>query len=178
MVISYSYGWSQIGSDKQMCLHCRPFDGHADGLKWCTWLCPMQQIQGHTRYLQATTHSILPWRPPGWQSTKQQSNNTPTLLAVLMAIAMQQCDTVCIARWKRSRSSLEATWRCHLVSTRSNYINRHTYSCFVFLFFPFSMHWKWAQSKRMAPNNNRGMTYQIEGKHQSQTVGYLVGRLI
>ena len=27
----------------------------------------------------------------------------------------------------------------------------------------------------LAPNNNRGMTYQTDGNHISKTIGYLVG---
>jgi hypothetical protein len=40
----------------------------------------------------------MPQRPPGQHSTKQQSINTPTLLAVLMAIAIQQYDKALIAQ--------------------------------------------------------------------------------
>jgi hypothetical protein len=30
-------------------------------------------------------------------------------------------------------------------------------------------------TKRMAPDNNRGMTYQTDGKLLSEAIGYLVG---
>jgi hypothetical protein len=69
----------------------------------------------------ATTCSILPQRPPGQQSTKQKSNNSPTLLAVLMAIAMRQYNTARMAQWRRSRASLEVNKGCHhWASTCSN----------------------------------------------------------
>jgi hypothetical protein len=45
--------------------------------------------------------SVLLWWPPGQQANKQQSTNTPTLLAVLMAMAMHQFVTVRIAQWRR-----------------------------------------------------------------------------
>ena len=57
----------------------------------------------------ATTGSALPQCPPGQQADKQQSNNTPTKLAVLMAIAMWRYNTARISQWRRSRASLEAT---------------------------------------------------------------------
>ena len=34
---------------------------------------------------------------------------------------------------------------------------------------------KRVQRKRMAPNNNRGMTYQTDGKLLSKMIGHLVG---
>jgi hypothetical protein len=72
----------------------------------------------------ATTHYVLPQRPPGQQANKQQSANTPKKVAVLMAMAMRQYVTVRIARWRRSRASLEATGRRHWASIKSNNINR------------------------------------------------------
>ncbi len=44
---------------------------------------------------------------------------------------------------------------------------------FVFSFIFNSL--KWAQSKRMAPTNNRGITYETDEKHLCKTIGYLVG---
>ena len=67
----------------------------------------------------ATTCSISPQRPPGQHANKQQSTNTPTKLAVLMAIAMRRYNIVCIAQWRRSRASLEATGCHHRESTCS-----------------------------------------------------------
>ncbi len=64
----------------------------------------------------ATTCSISPQRPPGQQAYKQQSTNTPAKLAVLMAMAMRRYVTARIARWRRSRASLEATGHCHWAS--------------------------------------------------------------
>jgi hypothetical protein len=65
---------------------------------------------------QATTRSISPQWPPGQHAYKQQSKNTPAKLAILMAMAMRWYVTPCIAQWRRSRASLEATGRHHRVS--------------------------------------------------------------
>ncbi len=72
---------------------------------------------------QATTCSVSPQRPPGQQANKQQSTNIRKKVAVLMAMAMCWYVTVCIAQWRRSRASLEATGCRHWVSIVSNNIN-------------------------------------------------------
>ena len=116
-----------------------------------------------------TTHSVLPRRPPGQQSTKQQSSNTLTFLAVSIAMALQWCDKVGIVRWRRSRAPLEATGRRHRASTCSNNINWPYLPLFYWCFSMVNM-LKNGQSKRMAPTNNRGMTYQTEGKQESISI--------
>ena len=60
---------------------------NTDNIAQCGMSMATPEATGH--WHRATTHSVLPQWPPGQQSTKQQSNNTPTLLAVLMATAMQ-----------------------------------------------------------------------------------------
>ncbi len=85
----------------------------------------------------ATTRSILPQRLPGQQANKQQSTNTPKKVAVLMAMAMRWYVTACIAQWRRSRASLEATGRCHRASIMSDNINR-TWLRHFFLMFSLS----------------------------------------
>ncbi len=86
------------------------------------------------RHHWATTYSLLPQRPPGQQANKQQSTNTPRKLAVLMAMAMRRYVTARIARWRRSRDSLEATGRHHRASILSNNIKgpwlRQFFWCF------------------------------------------------
>ncbi len=72
----------------------------------------------------ATTCLVLPQWLPGQQANKQQSTNTPTKLAVLMAMAMRRYLTACIAQWRRSRDSLEATGCRHWASIMSDNINR------------------------------------------------------
>jgi hypothetical protein len=72
----------------------------------------------------STTCSVLPQRPPGQQANKQQSTNSPLKLAILMVMAMRRYVTARIARWRRSRVSLEATGCRHWASIMSNNINR------------------------------------------------------
>jgi hypothetical protein len=81
-----------------------------------------------------TTCSVLPQRPIGQQANKQQSTNTPTNLAVLMAMAMRRYVTARIAQWRRSRALLEATGHRHWVSTMSNNI-KGTWLRRFFMFF-------------------------------------------
>jgi hypothetical protein len=44
-----------------------------------------------------------------------------------------------------------------------------------FQVFSLSTCQKRAQGKKMAPNNNRAMTYQNDEKHFSKMIGYFVG---
>ncbi len=106
--------------------------GNIDGITQCSMsrATPEATRPRH----QATARSVLPQRPPGQQANKQQSTNTPTKLAVLMAMAMRQYVTVCIAQWRRSRASLEATGRCHRASIMSNNINRTWLRRFFYVF--------------------------------------------
>ena len=121
-----------------------------------------------------TTHSVSPQRPPGQQSTQQQSSNTPTKLAVLMAIAMRRYNTPRIAQWKRSRASLEATGCHHQASTCSN---RHQ-SDMPTPVFSDVYHKKGHKTTRIAPDNNRGMTHQIDEKHLTSLIEYFDGGLV
>jgi hypothetical protein len=85
---------------------------------------------------QATTCSVLPQPPPGQQQTKQQQYHAPTLLAILMVVAVLRYNTAHIAQWRRSRASLEATGRCHWASIAadgSNWSRIHwIFRCFIY----------------------------------------------
>ncbi len=111
----------------------------------------------------ATTCSVLPQRPPGQQANKQQSTNTPTKLAILMAMAMHRYVTVRITQWRRSRALLEATGRCHRASIMSDNIKGHGYDGF-FRCFHRQNHRKRSRVDAKTPVFNRGMTYQTKEK--------------
>ncbi len=106
---------------------------------------------------------IAPVTARGQQANKQQSTNTPTKLAVLMAMVMHQYVTTRIAQWRRSRASLEATGHSHQASTMSNNI-KGTWPCWFFYMFHRQNHRKrsWVDAK--TPAFNRGMTYQMKEK--------------
>jgi hypothetical protein len=76
------------------------FDGHAEALKQSTWHRPMQHIQGYigshlTLPSGNSSHRIAPAAAMATINTPTMQN-VPSLLAVLMAIAMQWYYTVCI----------------------------------------------------------------------------------
>jgi hypothetical protein len=77
------------------------FDGHAEALKQFMRHCPMDDVQGHigSHWMPPLVDYLLRIAPVDARATanKQQSTNTPTLLAVLMAVAMRRYNTVCIA---------------------------------------------------------------------------------
>jgi hypothetical protein len=108
-----------------------------------------------------TTHSVLPQRPPGQQANKQQSTNTPTKLAVLMAMAMRRYVTACIAQWRRSRASPEATGRHHRASIMSNNIKGKWVRLFFYVFHCQNCR-KRSRINTKTPVFNRGMTYQTK----------------
>ncbi len=85
------------------------------------------------RHHQVTTPSVLLQRLPGQQQTKIQQKHKPTLLAVLMAMAIRWYVTARIAQWRSSRASLEATGCHHRASIMSNNI-KGTYLHWFFMF--------------------------------------------
>ncbi len=105
---------------------------NTDGIARCVMSRATPEATGCRH--QATTCYVLPQQPPGQQANKQQSTNTPKKAAVLMAMAMRWYVTACIARWRRSRASLEATERRHQASIMSDSINRTWLRCFFYVF--------------------------------------------
>ncbi len=134
---------------------------NTDGIAQCNMSRATQEATGHWHW--ATTCSGLPQRPPGQQANKQQSTNTPTKLAISMAMTMRRYVTAHIAQWMRSRASLEATGRCHQASTMPNNIHWAWLRRF-FLMFSSSNHRKRSQVNAKNPVFNRGMTYQTQEK--------------
>jgi hypothetical protein len=122
----------------------------------------------------ATTCYVLPQRPPGQQANKQQSTNTPKKVAVLMAMAMRRYVTAHIARWRRSRASLEATGRCHRASIMSNNINWTWLRRFFLCFHPQNRR-KRSRVDAKTPVFNRGMTYQLKQKGLTEVSIYCIG---
>ncbi len=94
---------------------------NTDGIAQCSMSKATLEATGRCHW--ATTCYVLPQQPPGQQANKQQSTNTPTKLAVLMAMVMRRYVTACIAQWRRSKASLEATGRHHRASIMFDYIN-------------------------------------------------------
>ncbi len=93
---------------------------NTDGITWCGMSTATLEATGHRH--QATTPLVSPQRLLGKHAYKQQSTHTPAKLAILMAMAMRRYITACIARWMRSRASLEATGGPHWVSIMPNNI--------------------------------------------------------
>ena len=113
----------------------------------------------------ATTRSVLPRQPPGTQSTQRWATCPPPLLAILMAVVMRRCYTPRIARWRRFVAFIKATKRHHRASTHSDSIK----------VVSAISSWKRAPVDMLAPNNNRGMTYQTDEKHLTIFPEYFVG---
>jgi hypothetical protein len=129
----------KIDNDKQMYLLCWSFQWPCGGMGAMPRALPNAACpELHPKPLDATIRQLLaPYCPKSHQGSMQNNNkkNTPTLLAILMAMAMRQYNTAHIAQWRRSRASLEATGCCHLASICFNNIN---WSCQHWFFQVFS----------------------------------------
>ncbi len=114
------------------------FNGHGGVPVQCEVHLPMQHDQGFTG-----SH----WTPPSddnslriaQAATRVTINTTmmqhvPTLLAILMAIAMRWYYTARMARWMRFMAFIKATKRHHQASTHSNITNQ---TCQRWLFWTF-----------------------------------------
>jgi hypothetical protein len=92
------------------------FDSHGGATEQYRQHCPMQHDQGHTKcpWTLPLGDYLLHNTPLAARATanKTMITTAPTLLAILMTIAMQRYDTVHITQWKRFRALLEATG-CH-----------------------------------------------------------------
>ncbi len=142
MLFSYGYCWWQNQQWRTNAPHppailmaTAVHQSNTDGITKCGLSRATSEATG--RRHQATTCYVSPQRPPGQQANKQQSTNTPKKVAILMAMVMHRYVTACIAWWRRSSASLEATGRHHWVSIMSNNMNR-TWLRWFFLCFPWA----------------------------------------
>jgi hypothetical protein len=105
---------------------------NTDGIAQCGMSRATPEATGRRHW--GTTCSVFPQRLPEQQANKQQSTNTPRKQAVLMAMAMRRYVTARIARWRRSRASLEATGRHHRARIMSHNINWTLLQWFLSIF--------------------------------------------
>ncbi len=105
-------------------------------IAWCSMSMAIPEATRHRHW--ETTYSILPKQPLGQQQMKLWCKSTPTLLAILMAMAMRWFNTTCIAWWRRSRASLEATGCCHQAIIVANSSNQTCICQFWLMFFIIS----------------------------------------
>ncbi len=128
MVFGYGYCWWQ-NWQWQTNAPCPPavlmatavHRSNTDGIAQCGMSRATPEATGRCHWV--TTCYVSPQRLPGQQANNQQSTNTLKKVGVLMAMAMRWYATVCIAWWRRSRASLEATGRHHRASIMSDNIN-------------------------------------------------------
>jgi hypothetical protein len=121
MVLGYDYsiqkrGWWQMNAPHLPAIFIATavHRSNTDSIAQCGMSTATPEATGCWHW--ATTPSVLPQWPPGQQAYKQQSTNTPRKQAVLMAMVMLRYVTTHIARWRRSRASLEAPGCRHWAS--------------------------------------------------------------
>jgi hypothetical protein len=89
--------------------------------------CPMKHVQGYSgsHWTPASGNYLLRITPVATRVTgKQQSTNTPTKLAILLAMAMRRYVTMRITQWRRSKALPEATGCRHWASIMYDNIKR------------------------------------------------------
>ncbi len=168
MLFSYGYGGWQNQQWHQNAPLLRPILkalgmhwSNTDGITQCGMSRATTEATGCQH--QMTTRSVSSQQPPGQQAYKQQSTNTHAKMAILMAMAMRRYVTACIARWRRSRASIEATGRCHRASiTPNNTVG--TWLWWFFWCFHSQNRRKRSRVDAKNPVFNRGMTYQTREK--------------
>ncbi len=106
-------------------------------------------------------------------ANKTMMQNVPTLLAILMAVAMRRYYTARIARWRRFVDFIKAAKRRHRhrASTHSIGINQTHLTLILGVYFIVKL----LKKSSSCPNNNRGMTYQTDEKHLNNMSKYFVG---
>jgi hypothetical protein len=107
----------------------------------------------HWKPLDTTIRQLITWYCPGGRqgSSKRNDNkNGPTLLAILMAVAVRRYNTAQIAQWRRSRALVVATGHHHWASIATNNCN---WSCMRRYFFSFFI------IKQSVDNPPWGMVY-------------------
>ncbi len=110
MLFSYGYGWwgnwqwrTNAPPLLAILMATSVHRGNTEGI--AQWGMSRATSEATGRRYWATTCSELPRWLPGQQANKQWWTNTPTLLAVLMAMAMCLYVTARITQWRRSRAS-------------------------------------------------------------------------
>ena len=134
MVLSYNYAKQKMTAATNKCTYVAGhFDGHAEALKRYIRHRPMQHVQGYSgsHWMPPLSNYSLCITPVAARVT---ANNTkmlyvPTLMDVLMAIAMRWCYTVHIAQWRRCRAFIKVTKCRHRVSTHSIAVLRSLQCC-------------------------------------------------
>ncbi len=140
MVFGYGYCWWQNWQWRMNAPHPPAVlmatavrRSNTDGIAQCGMSRATPEATGRRHW--ATTCSVPPQRLPGQQANKQQSTNTPIKLGVLMAMAMHRYVTAHIAQWRRFRTLLDATKRCHWASIAADSCNRSRVCLFFTSFF-------------------------------------------
>ncbi len=138
-------------------------------------LCSMSRATKESHWTLPSGDSLLRIAPAAAMATinTPTMQNVPSLLAILMVIAMQWYYTARIAWWRRFVAFIKATKHRHRASTRSDSIQSDTpmpVDSYISL-------WKRASDDMFAPNKNRGVTYQTDGNHLSKSMGYSVGEV-
>ena len=151
------------------------FDGHGGAPVQYEAHRLMQHDQGFTgsHWNPSLGDNLLRITPAAARATINTTimQNVPTMLAVLMAIAMHWYYTICIARRRRFVAFRKATKRCHWARTSSNRHQLDMPTPISGVYFIVKL----LKKNLSCPNNNRDVTHQTDEKHLNNMSEYFVG---
>ncbi len=115
------------------------FDGHSSAPKQYRRHCPMRHVQDYpgSHWMLQPGNYLLHIAPAAAGATANETSmkNGPTLLAILMDVAVHRYNTACISQWRRSRAAQEATGCRPWASIMSNNIKGTYLRRFLSMFF-------------------------------------------
>ncbi len=183
MLFSYSYCWWQnwqwrtnAPRPPAISTATEVHRSNTDDIAQCGMSTATPEATGRRHW--ATACTVLPQCPPRQQST----NNNQQIHHQSWPFwwPLQCSGTIPRAssnQWKRSRASLDATGCHHWASTCSDthQLDMPTPVFLMFFIVKSSKKATNTRSTRIAPNNNRGMTYQTDEAHLTSLTEYFVG---
>ena len=124
IVLSYEYSNQKKAAANKCTSVAGHFDGHGGAPVRYGAHLPMQHDQGFTKshWMPPSGNYSLHFTQAAARATinSMMMQHVPTLLAVLMAIAMRRYYNARIAQWRRFMAFIKATKRHHRTSARSD----------------------------------------------------------
>ena len=165
------------GNNEWMHLRCRPFRWPCRGVEAIHAASPDPACPGlhRSHWMPPSGNCSLHIAPAAAMATanKTTMKNIPTLLAVLMAMAVRWYYIARITRWRSFMAFPKVTKHHHWARTCSDNIKG---TCLP-LFFVVNLSKKGCEVKGW-PQLTLGVTYQIDGKHLTSMREYFVGGFI
>ena len=166
MILSYDYASPKRGQQQ---MKAPPWQAFliAMAVRQCNnthiyqWRNSRAFIKATKHHHRATTHSVLPRWPPGWQQTKWRCKMCPLCWPFWWPSWSAH-----IAQWRRFLAFGKATKRRHQASTCSDSINWTRLPLILGVYFIV----KSLKKNLSCLNNNWGVTHHTDEKHRNNSL--------